>query len=281
VSTAVPESYATSAIDAAVERLWHDGVTVVAAAGNLGSAQDAVWYAPGNDPYVITVGCLDDNATTGFTDDSLCPISSRGATEDGFAKPDLVAPGRRIVSALGTAPNGLDAELAAEFPDRISADGVHLRLSGTSMAAPEVAGAVALLLQRNGGLVPDQLKQILIQTARAYPGQADAAGMLNITAALLASDKPPKTAQVPTPISGMAPPSGSTTLLWDGSRWTGTYFDGSRWTSTYFDGSRWGAAEWDGSRWTSAYWDGSRWTNTYFDGSRWSGATWDSGASLD
>ena len=45
-----PESYATSPIDAAVENLWHDGVTVVASAGNLGSAQDAVWYAPGNDP---------------------------------------------------------------------------------------------------------------------------------------------------------------------------------------------------------------------------------------
>jgi len=48
-----------------------------------GAAEDAVWYAPGNDPLVITVGCLDENQTVASSDDSLCPISSRGITEDG------------------------------------------------------------------------------------------------------------------------------------------------------------------------------------------------------
>ena len=120
VSVGIPESYATSPIDAAVERLWHDNVTVVAAAGNLGGAQDAVWYAPGNDPLVITVGCLDDNQTLASGDDSLCPISSRGVTEDGFAKPDLVAPGRRIASALAAGPNGQGVTLGTEFADRIT-----------------------------------------------------------------------------------------------------------------------------------------------------------------
>jgi serine protease AprX len=239
-----------------------------------------MWYAPANDPLAITVGCLDDNATTDFSDDSLCPISSHGVTEDGFAKPDLVAPGRKIVSALASGPNRQAVALAGEFPDRITSDGQHIRLSGTSMAAPQVAGAVALMLQRHS-LTPDQVKQILTSTARTYPGQADNAGLLNIGAALIASDHPVNTTQVIRPVSGTLPPTGSTTLLWDGSRWASTYFDGSRWTSTYWDGSRWSAAEWDGSRWTSAYWDGSRWSSTYFDGSRWSGATWDSGASLD
>jgi serine protease AprX len=282
VSTAVPESYATSPIDAAVERLWYDKVVVVVAAGNLGAAQDAVWYAPANDPLVITVGCLDDNATTSFSDDSLCPISSQGVTEDGFAKPDIVAPGRKIVSALATAPNGQGAALAAEFPDRITSDGKHIRLSGTSMATPQVTGAVALLLQRHGGLTPDQIKQILKQSSRSYPGEPDAAGLLNIGAALLASDHPPvSTAQIPTPVGGIVPPSGSITLLWDGTRWGSTYWDGTRWGSAYWDGTRWGAAEWDGARWSTAYWDGTRWGSAYWDGTRWGGSTWDSGTSLD
>ena len=68
------------------------------------------------------VGCLDDNETVSPTDDSLCPISSRGITADGLAKPDLVAPGRRIVSTLAGPLNGQDVTLAQEFPDRITAD---------------------------------------------------------------------------------------------------------------------------------------------------------------
>lgn len=283
VSSSVPSSYATSPIDAAVEHLWRDGIAVVAAAGNFGSAQDAVWYAPGNDPLVITVGCLDENETVSASDDSLCSISSRGTTEDGFAKPDLVAPGRKIVSALSSGTSGHGSILAAEFPDRITSDGRHLRLSGTSMSAPMVSGALALILQRHPQLTPSQLKQVLVQTAVAYPGQTDRAGMLNIAAALTLSDRPPaNSTQIPVPVGGVAAPSGAITLLWDGTRWGNTYWDGSRWTSAYWDGSRWTAATvWDGSRWTSAYWDGSRWTSSYWDGSRWNNIAWDSGLDFD
>jgi serine protease AprX len=292
VSTAVAESYATSPIDAAVERLWYDKVVVVVASGNLGTAQDAVWYAPANDPLVITVGCLDDNATTGFPDDSLCPISSRGVTEDGFAKPDLVAPGRKIVSALSSGINGQGSVLAGDFADRITPDGEHLSLSGTSMATPNVTGAIALLLQRHGGLRPNQLKLLLVNSTTTYPGQPDGAGALNIPAALVASDNAPSADKYqPLPVSGVAPPTGSVTLLWDGTRWGNTYFDGTRWGSAYWDGTRWGAAEWDGTRWGSAYWDGTRWGGAYWDGTRWGstswdgtrwgGATWNSGDSLN
>jgi len=283
VSTSVPSSYATSPIDAAVEHLWHDGVTVVAAAGNYGSDQDAVWYAPGNDPLAITVGCLDDNQTVSPGDDSLCPISSRGVTEDGFAKPDLVAPGRKIVSALSSGANGKPAVLAGQFPDRITSDGRHIRMSGTSMSAPMVSSALALILQRHPQLTPNQLKQILVQSAQAYPAQADRAGTLNITAALQASAHPPaNSTQIPVAVGGTPPPSGAVTLLWDGSRWSTTYWDGSRWSNAYWDGSRWsGSMEWDGSRWTSAYWDGSRWSSTYWDGSRWSNAPWESDNNFD
>jgi serine protease AprX len=298
VSSGVASSYAVSPVDAAVERLWNDNVVVVAAAGNLGSAEDAVWYAPGNDPYAITVGCLDDNQTANTNDDSLCSISSRGITEDGFAKPDLVASGRKVESALSTGVNGNGSVLAGEFPERISADGHHIRLSGTSMSTPVVTGAVALLLQRHAGLRPSQIRQLLTGSTTAYPGQPDHAGALNIPAALNASDHPPAPdTYTPVPASGAQPAATSSTILWDGSRWASTYYDGSRWASTYLDGSRWAAdtsldgsrwagtsldgsrwatAYWDGSRWASAYWDGSRWaSSTEFDGSRWASAYWD------
>lgn len=282
VSSGVAASYSVSPIDAIVERLWKDNVSVVAAAGNLGSAQDAVWYAPANDPYAVTVGCLDDSQTVAGGDDSLCSISSRGVTQDGFAKPDLVAPGRKVVSALSSGINSQGSVLAGEFPDRITADGEHIRLSGTSMAAPSVTGAIALLLQRHGGLQPNQLRQLLLNTATTYPSQADKAGALNIPAALVASDHAPSGDHYrPLPADGTTPTTDVTTLLWDGSRWADAYYDGSRWVNTHLDGSRWGSAEWDGSRWVSAYWNGSRWANAYWNGSRWGGSAWDSDTNLD
>ena len=276
VSTSVPASYATSPIDAAVEHLWSEGVTVVAAAGNQGDAQAAVWFAPGNDPLVITVGCLDENQTVSPSDDSLCPISSRGITEDGFAKPDLLAPGRKIVSALGGGINGSPTMLAQEFPDRITADGHHLRLSGTSMSAPMVTGAVALLLQNHPNLTPDQIKRLLVSSARAYPGQSDQAGTLNIAGALSAAANPPAAGLMfPVPVGGIASTAGSHAALWNGYRWNSTYWDGSHWDSTYLNGSHWDGSHWDGSHWDVASFDGAHWESTYWDGSHWDVASFD------
>src|SRR4051794_14755750 len=87
------ESYKTDPLDAAVETAWFKGVVVVAAAGNRGTGADAVRYAPGNDPYVISVGAVDDQATRSITDDKLATWSSRGTTQDGVAKPEVYAPG--------------------------------------------------------------------------------------------------------------------------------------------------------------------------------------------
>src|SRR5207249_3494969 len=75
-------SYRTDPLDAAVEATWMHGIVVVAAAGNSGTASDAVSYAPGNDPYVITVGGVDDRGTKGISDDTLASWSSRGVTQD-------------------------------------------------------------------------------------------------------------------------------------------------------------------------------------------------------
>jgi subtilisin family serine protease len=256
-STSVPQSY---------------GVTVVTSAGNLGSATDAVWYAPGNDPLVITVGCLDENQTVAPGDDSLCPISSRGMTEDGFAKPDLLAPGRKIVSALASGTNGNPVVLAQEFPDRITADGHHIRLSGTSMSAPMVTGAVALLLARHPSLTPGQVKQVLVSTASGYPGQADSAGELNIVAALQANI-PPASKQTLLPIGGTPPPAGAVTLLWDGNRWANTYWTTGHWDTAYMDTGHWDTGHWD----SAAYWDSGHWDSGHWDSGHWDSGHWDSG----
>jgi serine protease AprX len=282
LSASIPQSYATSPIDAAVEYLWSQGVTVVASSGNLGAGEDAVWYAPGNDPRVITVGCLDDNQTVAPGDDSLCLISSRGVTEDGFAKPDVVAPGRKIVSALTAGVNGQPAVLATTFPTRITSDGRHIRLSGTSMSAPMVAGAVALLLQRYPGLTPDQVKKLLVSTAVGYPGQPDKAREINIVAALQAP-VPSATPQTLLPVGGSAAPAGAITLLWDGSRWANFYWTGGHWDAGYWDAGHWDATYWDAGHWDSSanwvagYWDAGHWDAAHWDAGHWDAGHWDAG----
>jgi serine protease AprX len=165
------QSAATDPLDAAAEAAWFAGITVVAAAGNHGADADSVSHAPGNDPYVITVGGVDDMGTPKRDDDAVASWSSRGVTQDGYAKPDIYAPGAHIVSNL--APG---SEFASLCPDCI-VSGEYIRAGGTSMAAPVVSGVAALILQRNPSLTPNQVKSLLVRTAYALPGdigEADA-----------------------------------------------------------------------------------------------------------
>src|SRR3954471_12805284 len=151
-------SYRVDPLDAAVEAAWFHGLVVVAAAGNRGADADAVSYAPGNDPYAITVGAVDDRGTKDTLDDTLAPWSSRGVTQDGFTKPDLVAPGAHIVAPL--APG---SDFASACPACL-VDGRYFKLSGTSMAAPIVAGIAADLLSAHPAWKPEDVKGALLQT---------------------------------------------------------------------------------------------------------------------
>ena len=94
VDSTTPQSYKTDPLDAAVEAAWMHGIVVVASAGNRGTAPDAVQYSPANDPYVITVGGIDENGTANPSDDTVASWSSQGTTQDGIQKPDVYAPGR-------------------------------------------------------------------------------------------------------------------------------------------------------------------------------------------
>jgi serine protease AprX len=163
LSSTTAESYRKSALDAAVESAYFHGIVVVAAVGNRGAAADAVNYAPGNDPFAISVAGVDDQGTMSGADDVYAAWSSRGTTQDGFRKPDIGAPGAQIVSTL--APGSAFAGLC---PTCV-VSGKYFRAGGTSMAAPIVAGAAALVIQKHPDWTPDEVKSTLIATGRKLP----------------------------------------------------------------------------------------------------------------
>jgi serine protease AprX len=164
LESTVQESYKTDPLDAAVESAWFSGIVVVAAAGNHGATEAAANYAPGNDPFVITVGGVDDKGTNSNEDDVPATWSSVGRTQDGFAKPDIMAPGARMVSTLSPG-----SAFSALCPTCIVA-GEYIRAGGTSMAAPVVSGVVAAMLQRHPEWTPDQVKAVLKSTGRSITG---------------------------------------------------------------------------------------------------------------
>ena len=165
LNSAIADSYLRDPLSAAVEEAWFQGIVVVVSAGNLGAGQFAVDYAPANDPFVITVGAFADNGTADRSDDFLADWSSRGVTVDGYAKPEVTAPGVDIVSTSG----GRRTFLAKERPESI-VDRDYIRLSGTSGAAAVVSGSVALMLAEDPSLTPDEVKFRVMVTGAPMPG---------------------------------------------------------------------------------------------------------------
>ncbi len=194
VAAGVYESYNTDPLTLAARRAVQAGIVVVTAAGNLGrNAKGQVQYggitAPGNAPWVLTVGAASHNGTVDRRDDTVAGFSSRGpAYIDYTAKPDVVAPGVGIESLTDAS-----TVLYATHPtarlwgtvDTVTAP--YLSLSGTSMAAPVVAGTVALMLQANPALTPNLVKAILQYTAEhraSYNDLTQGAGFLNARGAV-------------------------------------------------------------------------------------------------
>lgn len=146
-------------INQAVMRLWQAGIVVVAAAGNEGPDSMTVG-SPGNLPYIITVGSVTDSWTTHTEIDDYIPdFSSRGPTPSGHIKPDIVAPGGHMSGI--TRP---DSTLYREFPEYLLSTGDFV-MTGSSQSAAVVSGLVALLLQTDPTLSPDDVKCMLMSSA--------------------------------------------------------------------------------------------------------------------
>jgi serine protease AprX len=175
--------------------VFEAGIVVVAAAGNMGKAangqpQYGAISAPGNAPWVLTVGASSTVGTVDRRDDVMALYSSRGPTMIDFgAKPDLVAPGSGTVSL--SEKNSLFYTTKSAYLVAGSRPGLtykpYLTLSGTSMAAPVVAGTVALMVQANPSLTPNMVKAILQFTSQVYTGYdylTQGAGFLNTLGAV-------------------------------------------------------------------------------------------------
>ena len=194
IATGVYESYHTDPLTLAAKAAVDAGIVVVASAGNAGRAPDGrPMYgsitAPGNAPWVLTVGASSHMGTVDRSDDTIAAFSSRGPTAVDFAaKPDIVAPGVGIESLASPESTMYAADSPYLLSGTVPTPYVpYLSLSGTSMAAPVVAGTVALMLQANPALTPNAVKAILQYTAQIYPDYdplTQGAGFLNTLGAV-------------------------------------------------------------------------------------------------
>lgn len=216
-------SYTESATAAALEQLWFAGVVVVVSVGNHGGEDCAVCYPPANDPFLIAVGAVDDNGTKDLSDDFMKPWSSYGTTQDGYAKPDVVAPGAHIVSYM---PAGNLRDHKSNVVDKY-----YFRMGGTSMAAPMVTGAVALMLQVNPDLTPNQVKWILMNTTRSYKEQIPGTpGIIQADAATFYKDTPGEANQGLTPSPLIDPDSG--TIDYSNAFWSNAFWSNAFWSNS-------------------------------------------------
>lgn len=222
------------------------GIVVVAAAGNYGKdASGNTIYGgiltPGIEPSVITVGAVTTWGTPSRSDDVVASYSSRGPTIDGLLKPDITAPGSRIESA--TSPGNT---LITAHPT-LQVDPAHMMLSGTSMASPIVAGAVAMILAKAPALTPNAVKAILTFTSEKRGSPLDwGAGYINVAGAmdLAMSVDPTVAAGGYWILPGTTLPSSEVvngyttvwgqTIVWGDSLYTGTslYYNKPVWSLT-------------------------------------------------
>jgi serine protease AprX len=287
---------ATAPLTEAAERLWADGITVVAAAGNDGGGVDA----PGLDPYVLTVGAVDAAGPGGFGGD-VPAWSSRGPDFAGRAKPDLVASGVGLVGLRAPGSTIDLANPAARVGDR------YFRGSGSSMSTAVVAGAAAVVAAAHPGWGPDRIKAALTGTAAplgrpAPPGSG--AGALDLGAAL-ASDTagtangdlfPLRTVG---PAGAPADPQDLDGLDWragdgGGLRWspaphppgpTAGAGDPEAWTAHPWLSGRWAAdtaaaRSWAAQQWLARVWAARRWAVAGLPSAGWAALQWSWGGIL-
>jgi len=290
-------SYLDDPLAAAAEMAWQSGLVVVAAAGNSGPAAGTVG-TPGIDPLILTVGSSDEQGTPNVADDTVPWFSSHGPTADGIAKPDLVTPGRKIVS-LRVPGSTLDVQM----PTHREPNGLF-RLTGTSPSTAVAAGAAALVLQQRPDLTPDQLKAVLTASAHPLAGvdrSVQGAGSVDVAAALRTATPNAQSARphVQPAMSVLrylrtsleAQGVDVDRLSWDRLSWDRLSWDAAAadrlswdrlsWDRLSWDRLSWDRLSWDRLSWDRLSWDRLSWDRLSWDRLSWDRLSWDTQAALD
>ena len=260
--TSSKQSAAIDPLDFAVERVWRQGVVVVVAAGNSGPGLGTI-TKPGDDPLVLTAGAYDDHHDLLQDNDRVTDWSSRGPTVDGISKPDLVAPGRTVVSTVD--PHSL---VALQHPEALVAPG-YIVGSGTSQSAAVTSGAVALLLSTRPTLTPDQVKSVLRSGAeriQSTDSTAQGRGRLDVGNALEAEPSSSSQTSKATGLGSVEASRGHRHLLttcpgaaspsvivgemdalcrpWRPAPWTADSWTADSWTADSWTADSWTADSW-------------------------------------
>jgi serine protease AprX len=273
IGTAQTRSYHTDLLSALSEAAWFSGLTVVAAAGNAGALPGGI-VTPGADPFVITVGSFDDQGAVdrdGFRESAF---SSRGPTLDGFAKPDVLAAGRRVLSlrvsgsaldiakpvgaltATTVAAKTKDAATPRDLGDGAQSDR-YMRMSGTSVSSAMVAGVAALVLAHHPDYRPTKVKGAIVGSGHRISGSAtpavDAHKALSATSKLVNKGLLPSRLLMATLVKSGVAWSGTT---WSGITWEGVTWESITWESITWESVSWErAVTWEGVAWESVSWE--------------------------
>jgi serine protease AprX len=274
IQSTVEQYYYESALNAAAEILWLNGVVVVASAGNEWSGEyfNTVKAAPANDPFIITVGASHEQGNGDRSDDVITPFTARGFSLDGYYKPEIIAPGKDIVSTLAGS-----SEWRNEHPDRF-VEGGYFRISGTSMATPMVAGAAALLLQAEPDLTPDQVKFRLVSTSTLV----DYHPYLDVYAALTTPTTGDANWQV-TPhqllakmalIAYWASQNGEENIDWENVDWSAVNWNAVNWNAVNWNAVNWNAVNWNAVNWNAVNWNAVNWNAVNWNAVNWNAVNW-------
>ncbi len=258
--SSVANSFMYDPLDKAVERLWFNNVVVVVASGNYGKPDgpSGVPFAPGNDPFVITVGASDTGKSVSTNDDVAAPWSAYGYTLDGFAKPDLAAPGRYMIG-----PVPVTSTLYTERADHVVEPG-YMELSGTSFSAPIVSGVAALILGKHPEYTPDQVKGALMVGTKPMPqasNLSEGVGEVNAGRSI-------ETLNPPNPNKAL------NAFIVTNPLTSARVFDAASWAARAKADASWADASWADASWADASWSAASWADASWSDASWASASW-------